>query len=203
MVSCPPMIIVQLNHARPGLHYTRAIGKFCLSDVLLHRLTVAKFGREKELETVRNVIRHASTSYSRHVGTTAGSFVVSSTASHGTGTGDHSDSGSSKSETMMSPSGSATVGSMNAPSPIYLTNGMHQTHSNGSQHSWAAMGGSGIHSSSPGVDTSQIFAPSPSARVGLTCDPPVSSSDGLRRAALGPTSRRARTHAVVVTGPPG
>ena len=30
-----------------------------------------------------------------------------------------------------------------------------------------------------------------------------SGGDGLRRAALGPSSRRARTHAVVVVGPPG
>ncbi|KAI0367509.1 histidine kinase [Pilatotrama ljubarskyi] len=62
------------------------------------------FGREKELETIRNIIRHTSTSYSRQIGTSRGSFVVSSSGSTGTGastvgTGeDPSDSMSSKSE---------------------------------------------------------------------------------------------------------
>ena len=61
------------------------------------------FGRDKELETLRNIIRHTSTSYSRQIATSRGSFIVSSNGSGGTstvGTGDDpSDSMSSKSET--------------------------------------------------------------------------------------------------------
>lgn len=59
------------------------------------------FGRDKELETIRNIIRHTSTSYSRQIGASRGGFVVSSSGSAGTstvGTGeDPSDSMSSKS----------------------------------------------------------------------------------------------------------
>lgn len=60
------------------------------------------FGRDKELETLRNIIRHTSTSYSRQIATSRGSFVVSSNGSGGASTGgtgeDPSDSMSSKSE---------------------------------------------------------------------------------------------------------
>ncbi|KAI0757423.1 histidine kinase [Daedaleopsis nitida] len=60
------------------------------------------FGRDKELETLRNIIRHTSTSYSRQIATSRGSFVVSSNGSGGTSTvgtaEDPSDSMSSKSE---------------------------------------------------------------------------------------------------------
>ena len=55
------------------------------------------FGRDKELETIRNIIRHTSTSYSRQLATSRGSFVVSSNGSAGTPE-DPSDSLSSKSE---------------------------------------------------------------------------------------------------------
>ncbi|RDX43976.1 histidine kinase [Lentinus brumalis] len=60
------------------------------------------FGRDKELETLRNIIRHTSTSYSRQIGTSRGPFIVSSNGSGGTSTvgtqDDPSDSMSSKSE---------------------------------------------------------------------------------------------------------
>ncbi|TBU58822.1 histidine kinase [Dichomitus squalens] len=55
------------------------------------------FGRDKELETIRNIIRHTSTSYSRQLATSRGSFVVSSNGSTGSPE-DPSDSQSSKSE---------------------------------------------------------------------------------------------------------
>ncbi|KAI0090021.1 histidine kinase [Irpex rosettiformis] len=153
------------------------------------------FGREKELETIRNVIRHASTSYSRHLGASNASFVVSSSASHGTGTAgtaedQHSESGSSKSDNIMSPSGSTAVpNSLGAPSPLGVTtNGTGlNMFASGSQSSWTATHTEGI-SGSPGVETTASQ---------------ISGSDHLRRAALGPSSRRARTHAVIVCGPPG
>ncbi|KAI1786301.1 histidine kinase [Ganoderma leucocontextum] len=68
------------------------------------------FGRDKELETIRNVIRHTSTSYSRQLATSRGSFVVGSSGSSGSpGTADD------PSETMSSKSG--TSGHMVASSP--------------------------------------------------------------------------------------
>ncbi|KAH9945631.1 histidine kinase [Amylocystis lapponica] len=61
------------------------------------------FGREKELEIIRNVIRHTSTSYSRHIGASRGTMMPgSSGSSAGTRTDrtgeDREDSASSKSE---------------------------------------------------------------------------------------------------------
>ncbi|RPD81571.1 histidine kinase [Lentinus tigrinus ALCF2SS1-7] len=94
------------------------------------------FGRDKELETLRNIIRHTSTSYSRQIATSRGSFIVSSNGSGGTstvGTGDDpSDSMSSKSETSgqmpMSPdSPSSKVSSMDTTTmgsgPATVTSG--------------------------------------------------------------------------------
>ncbi|THH17217.1 hypothetical protein EW146_g3550 [Bondarzewia mesenterica] len=48
------------------------------------------FGREKELETVRNVIRHMSTTFSRHTTTAKGSITLTSSGSTG-GTADTPD----------------------------------------------------------------------------------------------------------------
>ncbi|GJE87861.1 histidine kinase [Phanerochaete sordida] len=125
------------------------------------------FGREKELETIRNVIRNASTSYSRHLGTSTNSVIISS-ASHTTAADDRSSSSSSKSENVVS-----VVGSMPAPTPVYLPPNF------ASRSNEMGNGSRG----SPSADSQD--------------------SDGLRRAALGPSSRRARTHAVIVVGPPG
>ena len=164
-----------------------------------------KFGREKELEIIRNVIRHTSTSYSRHLATSAGeSVVVSSSASHGTGTntatGDdmHSDSASSKSESMLSPSGSVSVPvPVNAPSPLHLASGPSGYGHGG----YGSFGSPAAGSPAEHQSNSPRLMSVPSS--GHSASPPVTSSDGLRRVALGPTSRRARTHAVVVVGQPG
>ncbi|KAJ8091390.1 Chk1 protein kinase [Marasmius tenuissimus] len=69
-------------------------------------LPLALFGREKELETIRNIIRHTNTSFSRHFTATDGYIPISSSGSQETGTGtpidDNEDSVSSRSG---SPSG--------------------------------------------------------------------------------------------------
>lgn len=155
------------------------------------------------------MIRHASTSYSRHLGTSGESVVVSSSASQNTGTntgtGDetHSESASSKSETMLSPSGSASVGpGINAPSPLHLPNGMSSGSAQGSLGQ-GNVSGWGVGSGSPGGASPADSPRMLSISSGNSTSPPVTASDGLRRVALGPTSRRARTHAVVVVGPPG
>ncbi|KZT06226.1 histidine kinase [Laetiporus sulphureus 93-53] len=128
------------------------------------------FGREKELETIRNIIRHTSTSYSRHIGVSHGSFIISSSDS-GTNTGtteDPSDSRSSKSE--------------------------------GSAHS--PLNASDSHS--PKLSSTRPSDPSvTTVSVSVSTGAGPSGSDGLRRVALAPSSSRARTHAVIVTGPPG
>ncbi|KAI0809255.1 histidine kinase [Irpex lacteus] len=168
------------------------------------------FGREKELETIRNVIRHASTSYSRHLGASHSAFIVSSNTSYGTGTqgtgtgeDNNSDSGSSKSENtnMMSPSGSAAVPGVNsvgAPSPLGPVN----VNGGGMSVGMFAGGSQSVSQSS--------WTATPTVTEGMSASPgmetnasQISGSDNLRRAALGPSSRRARTHAVIVCGPPG
>ncbi|KAK1226964.1 Chk1 protein kinase [Marasmius sp. AFHP31] len=69
-------------------------------------LPLALFGRDKELETIRNIIRHTNTSFSRHFSATDGYIPISSSGSQETGTGtpidDNEDSISSRSG---SPSG--------------------------------------------------------------------------------------------------
>ncbi|CDO70926.1 hypothetical protein BN946_scf184829.g34 [Trametes cinnabarina] len=126
------------------------------------------FGREKELETIRNIIRHTSTSYSRQIGASRG-FVVTPGGSPGTstvGTGeDPSDSMSSKSE--------ASANMVTAPD-------------------------------SPGSKVSSIdTVPHGSTTATTITSGTVSTSDGLRRVALTPSHSRPRTHAAIITGPPG
>ncbi|OSD05781.1 histidine kinase [Trametes coccinea BRFM310] len=126
------------------------------------------FGREKELETIRNIIRHTSTSYSRQVGTSRG-LIVSPGGSPGTstiGTGeDPSDSMSSKSE--------ASANMVVSPD-------------------------------SPGSKVSSLdTVPHGSTTTTTITSGTVSTSDGLRRVALAPSHSRARTHAAIITGPPG
>ncbi|KAI0793300.1 histidine kinase [Abortiporus biennis] len=149
------------------------------------------FGRDKELETIRNVIRHTSTSYSRHVGASRNSIVVSSSGSQtATGTGgtvDDTESVSSKSDTsyqnpMLSPSSSVSVTVGGGGSPAVAP---------------SSINGGTVVEGSPRLNS---LRESP---VAMSTSPPVSSSDGLRRVALGPSQRRARTHAIVIQGPPG
>ncbi|OSX67898.1 hypothetical protein POSPLADRAFT_1043081 [Postia placenta MAD-698-R-SB12] len=122
------------------------------------------FGREKELETIRNIIRHTSTSYSRHIGSPHGSIVVSSSDSAGATNDDPSDSRSSSDASMQTPM--STTGDGFSPRL------------------------SSLKASEASVTT-------------MSMSPGVSGSDGLRRVALAPSSGRARTHAVIVLGPPG
>lgn len=131
------------------------------------------FGREKELDILRNIIRHTSTSYSRQIATSRGSVIISSSNSGGTSTvatgEDPSDSLSSKSE---------ASGPM-AMSPDSPNSKISVDHVQSS----AASGTSG-----------------PSTVVSASTIP---TSDGLRRVALAPSQSRVRTHAAIILGPPG
>ncbi|KAJ3724256.1 hypothetical protein DFJ43DRAFT_1157787 [Lentinula guzmanii] len=49
-------------------------------------MPLALFGREKELELIRNVIRHTNTSFSRHLSTSEGYIAISSSGSQDTST---------------------------------------------------------------------------------------------------------------------
>lgn len=149
------------------------------------------FGREKELEMIRNIIRHTTTNYSRHLGTSRNSIVVGSSGSQtATGTGgtvEDAESASSKSDTsyqnpMLSPSSSVSQ-TIGAGSPVV-----------------PAMSGS---LNGGQMDSSPRLGAMRDSPLAVSASPPVSASDGLRRVALGPSQGRSRTHAVVIHGPPG
>lgn len=139
-----------------------------------------QFGRERELETIRNIIRHTSTSYSRHISSTRGGFIVSSSGGSATGTGETYDD---RSESMSSKS----------------SNSVAHTMANGTSVSDMASPKMGPVRS---PDAQAIPAQQHSVSS-VTRDSPVSTSDSLRRVALGPSASRAKTHAIVIHGPPG
>ncbi|THU88468.1 hypothetical protein K435DRAFT_830560 [Dendrothele bispora CBS 962.96] len=75
-------------------------------------MPLALFGRDKELEAIRNVIRHTNTSFSRHMSTSEGHITIASSAgSQDTGTG--TGTGEDPTESVSSQSGSASVGTGN------------------------------------------------------------------------------------------
>jgi hypothetical protein len=65
-------------------------------------LPIALFGREKELDTIRNVIRHASTTFSRHVSASKGFITISSSGSQEAGTSACGDENSDAMSSTMS-----------------------------------------------------------------------------------------------------
>ncbi|KZT67653.1 histidine kinase [Daedalea quercina L-15889] len=168
------LIIDKLLSKNPDMRYQSAYGLKAdllqCQRLLLRAVTVVsdqsmEFGREKELETIRNVIRHTSTSYSRYIGASRNAILVGgsdSAATTSAPTEDRSESRSSRSEDSPTP--------MSASDP-----------------------------SSPRVGrTSDTSATTMSISTGG-----MTGSDGLRRVALAPSSGRARTHAVIILGPPG
>nr|GAT57553.1 histidine kinase [Mycena chlorophos] len=112
------------------------------------------FGREKELETVRNVIRNCTASFSVDM---SASSVIRSSGSSG-------------------------------------ELGEDQPHSDSAQSS--------VGSESPMEDISMGMQP-PSAVAPSSAGSASGTIDSLRRVALQSKSRTARTHAVIVVGPPG
>ncbi|EPS99596.1 hypothetical protein FOMPIDRAFT_1147208 [Fomitopsis schrenkii] len=125
------------------------------------------FGREKELETVRNIIRHTSTSYSRYIGASRNAILVGSSDSTGATSAPTDERSESRSSSRSD--GSPTPMSASDPNSPKLGS----------------------------VKASDTSGTPMSISTGMT------GSDGLRRVALAPSSGRARTHAVIITGPPG
>ena len=127
------------------------------------------FGRDKELETIRNIIRHTSTSYSRQIGTSRGPLIVSSSGGSG---------------------GTSTVGTADDPS---------DSMSSKSEASAQMI----LSPDSPGSKVSSLDTVQQGSTATTITSGTVSTSDGLRRVALAPSQSRARTHAAIITGPPG
>jgi hypothetical protein len=153
-----------------------ASGIHCMTHLCLSILSILQFGREKELETIRNVIRHCTTSFARHY-SVARPYIVMPSSFDSTGIGsytgdDRSDSVSSRSE----------------PS-IGHTAGASGSHSHGISI--------GVGTGMMGPATSTVESPaSPSAAY-------VGADQDLRRAALRLRHKVARVHALVVIGRSG
>jgi hypothetical protein len=128
-----------------------------------HSRIGTKFGREKELELIRNVIRHTSTSFSR-ISASVGYIALASAGSQDAGTGgagdDHSDTCSSQSV------------SSNHHAMMYNPK----------------------HSQKQSSARDQSIT---------TEHSPVTSGDVLRRPGFATVGRAARSHAVIIVGPPG
>ncbi|KII94402.1 hypothetical protein PLICRDRAFT_695401 [Plicaturopsis crispa FD-325 SS-3] len=146
-------------------------------------LPVALFGREKEMEIIRNVIRHTSTSFSRHFSAAKGYISISSPGgSQGTQTGTGEDPSESVSSHSTSSHAALPPGE---GSPRLMASNMSPTMDSPSV---AASG-----KTAATVNTSTISATVSSLPPG----------DGLRRVALSTKSRVPRAHAVILVGPPG
>ncbi|CAL1696704.1 unnamed protein product [Somion occarium] len=152
------------------------------------------FGRDKELEIVRNVIRHTSTSFSRHIGASRGSIVVDSSpsASH-SNAGDNDTRSESMSSSKSDDASLQQSGLVVSPTTSSANVGTAYS---------SDMSVMNVSTGSPKTNGVGVGTRDSSMTLSTTGSPAISGNDSLRRAALGPT-RRPRTHAVVITGPPG
>ncbi|OCH84424.1 histidine kinase [Obba rivulosa] len=147
------------------------------------------FGREKELEIIRNIIRHTSTSYSRHIGA---SRVLGSSEG-------------------VAPSARASVVEDTSESRSRSTRSEPSARHSSTERLTTSVGvgvnGNGVGSLGSPTSTAATELASPKnsgSPMSISMSlPTASGSDGLRRVALGPSTGRARTHAVIVCGPPG
>ncbi|KAI6045151.1 STKc type histidine kinase [Pisolithus marmoratus] len=161
-------------------HFLLLIAKFLQTFIIPHTL----FGRDKELETIRNVIRHSLTSFSRQSSTaqTLATRSIASASSQGTGTDLDDDDAMSSSAASSEDSPKLTFAKVESvcnlpvgrntasPSPVNLA-------------------------AKPGRDAKEpMFTPSGTSDVAI---------NNLRKVALQTKERGIKTHAIVVVGPGG
>ncbi|KAL0950689.1 hypothetical protein HGRIS_007467 [Hohenbuehelia grisea] len=139
-------------------------------------MPITLFGRERELETIRNVIRNTSTSFSRHHSTSRGLIPIASSASLDTGTGLGTGIGT----------GDGDSESVSSRSESIKPTRLQVDKVSGDE------GNSG-RSSSNANDSSMSMSMSPS----------MTPSEVLRKAALGSKTRPPRVQTVLAVGPPG
>jgi hypothetical protein len=183
----------QLTAPSPQLIAPFAIGQRERYSVFT--LPTALTGREKELETLRNVIRHMSTSYSRHVGATYRTLAIS--VDSGGGVADDVESVSAGSDSSAAAAGGSVT---EAGSP---TTGMNTKSSRSPSRDTSSVGtgnGTGTGTATTGTATTGTGTGSASAMSVSSATPPA---DDLRRLALVPKSRRYGARAVIVMGEPG
>ncbi|EIN13359.1 histidine kinase [Punctularia strigosozonata HHB-11173 SS5] len=189
LLECQRRLLAAVSAGSEHQHAVELIAPFEIAQrerYIAFTLPTALIGRDKELETLRNVIRHMATSYSRYVGAANRTINLTSQGSNhdnGTGSGGHDDADSISSRSDASqnhpPSSAADVTSAvitarKSPSP------------------------SRDMVSNPATATSTTANTSASM---ASVTPPA---DGLRRlAALAPKSRKYGARAVIVMGEPG
>ncbi|EPQ61132.1 hypothetical protein GLOTRDRAFT_113578 [Gloeophyllum trabeum ATCC 11539] len=140
------------------------------------------FGRERELELIRNVIRNVSTSYARHHGGKGGYIALNASSPQGSETQsrpgrseDQGEASSTKSESSQSLVLNEEEGSPKMTPPL-----------------------------STQATNTQFDQSSTSTATTSMMSPPMTTSDGLRRVALTPArSKTARAHTIIIVGPPG
>ncbi|KDR85277.1 hypothetical protein GALMADRAFT_218372 [Galerina marginata CBS 339.88] len=86
-------------------------------------MPLALFGRETELELIRNVIRNVSTSFSKHFSSTKGYFALSTRGSYSFTTDEYPDSVSSRSDSLYNTS---MAGSSSPRTFTTLDNSVHE-----------------------------------------------------------------------------
>ncbi|PBL00451.1 histidine kinase [Armillaria gallica] len=99
LIECQRRLLVSVS-ASADTSATELIPHFDIASqdrFIEFTIPLALFGREKELELVRNVIRNTSTSFSRHFSASKGYISISSSGSQGTGTGNGEDRTDSRS----------------------------------------------------------------------------------------------------------
>ncbi|KIJ68769.1 hypothetical protein HYDPIDRAFT_37202 [Hydnomerulius pinastri MD-312] len=145
------------------------------------------FGRDKELETLRNVIRHSMTSFARSLSSIQGHVSlprsVPSTGSQGTGDDDDAASASVQSNEE-SPS-------VPPAKPDFVSQGN------------AATGQNGAASPIPSGSLSGRDAQPPPLVPGITPDTAAPGPGGLRKVVLERKDRSAKAHTVIIIGPGG
>ncbi|KAK7694195.1 hypothetical protein QCA50_001375 [Cerrena zonata] len=160
------------------------------------------FGRDKETDVIKNIIRHTTTVFTRHIDAKKGNMLVDSSGSgsHSNKTDNdaRSDSMSSKSDASVQHSG------IHVSPPISSTANM-----SGSGESSVSVTVPLSTGGSPKLSAGNNTSGGSSSLLGSSMTLSTTGSqavgaDGLRRAALAPGAvRRPKTHAVVITGPPG
>ncbi|KIY45235.1 dual-domain HisK/Mak2 protein kinase [Fistulina hepatica ATCC 64428] len=151
-------------------------------------IPIALFGREKEMELIRNVIRNTSTSYSRHFSTSDGFISLTASACSGSVDASASTTVEEYSESVSSPSESPRPESK-AETFSPTGDGLDSAGSDGGPRM--------------AISNHTRFSPPQDSAIGVgTSVSSAAVSQELRRAALRPRSRP-RVQAVIISGPPG
>ncbi|KZT22094.1 histidine kinase [Neolentinus lepideus HHB14362 ss-1] len=186
LLECQRRLLVAVSSASDQSMELIPIFEIATQDRYTFTIPTSLFGRERELEVIRNVVRNVSTSYARHV--TGGKGYIALSAS---GSGSDHHTRTSRSEDHETSSTKSESSRSHVPDDAEMSPRMspkrtpplllHETQTH----------------------TEQSIATSSTAPSSVLSPTTVGGSDGLRRVALAPSKKTARAHAVIIIGPPG